>query len=302
MHLLAAIPSPPSNAVHLGPLQLRAYGLMIALGVIAAVYWGERRWAARGGHPGDISAIALWAVPAGILGARLYHVVTDYELYTHDPWRAFAIWDGGLGIPGGIAAGVLAGYVVARRRHLPIPPLLDTVAPTLPLAQAIGRWGNWFNQELYGRPTSLPWAVHIDPAHRPVGLEHIATYHPTFLYESLWNLALVGIILLVERSHRLRPGRLFAVYVAGYALGRFFIERLRIDYAHTIAGLRVNEWVSLVLFVAATIAIATGRNPEPHTASPGPHGASEPSTMHAPSPASSETDLAEGHRRPSSTV
>ena len=276
MHLLAAIPSPPSSALHLGPLQVRAYGLMIALGVIAAVFWAERRWAARGGRPGDIGAIAVWAVPAGIIGARLYHVVTDFELYTHHPWRALAIWDGGLGIPGGIAAGVVAGLAVARRRHLPTALLLDTVAPTLALAQAIGRWGNWFNQELYGRPTTLPWALQIDPAHRPTGLEHVATYHPTFLYESLWNVALVGVILLVERTHRLRPGRLFAVYVAGYSLGRFFIERLRIDYAHTIAGLRVNEWVSLVLFVAATIAVVTGRTHEPQTASPHDDHPAEP--------------------------
>ena len=174
--------------------------------------------------------------------------------------------------------------VVARRRHLPIPALLDTVAPTLALAQAIGRWGNWFNQQLYGRPTTLPWAIHIDPTHRARGLEHLATYHPTFLYESLWNLAVVGVILLVERSQRLRPGRLFAVYVAGYALGRFFIERLRIDYAHTIAGLRVNEWVSLVLFVAAAVAVATGRVAEPHERDLGPDRTSKRSTSHASPP------------------
>jgi prolipoprotein diacylglyceryl transferase len=298
-HLLAFLPSPPRDAIHVGPLQLRAYGLMIALGVVAAVYWAERRWAARGGRPGDISAIALWAVPAGILGARLYHVVTDYELYTHHPWRAVAIWDGGLGIPGGIAAGVIAGFVVARHRHLPIPPLLDTVAPVLPLAQAIGRWGNWFNQELFGRPTSLPWAVYIDPAHRPAGFEQIATYHPTFLYESLWNLALVGIILLVERSHRLRPGRLFAVYVAGYTLGRFFIERMRIDFAHTIAGLRVNEWVSIVLFIAATIAIATGRRRERRNGKTEPDGPPEPTTAHALPAPWSQAAVPERHRHSS---
>ena len=280
--MLAVIPSPPTNALHLGPLQLRAYGLMIALGVIAAVFWAERRWVARGGQRGDISAIALWAVPAGVIGARLYHVVTDYELYTHDAWRALAIWDGGLGIPGGMAAGVIAGFVVARRRHLPIPALLDTVAPALPLAQAIGRWGNWFNQELYGRPTTVPWALHIDLAHRPPGLEQIATFHPTFLYESLWNFALVGLILLVERSARLRPGRLFAVYVAGYSLGRFLIERMRIDYAHTIAGLRVNEWVSLVLFVAAVVILATGRVTRRGDPSPDPEHSVEPSTGHTP--------------------
>lgn len=257
--MFASLPSPPLNGVHIGPLQLRAYGLMIAVGVLAAARLADRRWQSRGGQPGDIGRLAAWAVPAGVLGARAYHVVTDYELYTHHPWRAFAIWDGGLGIPGGIAAGVLTGLVVARRRGLAVRPLLDSVAPALPLAQAIGRWGNWFNQELFGRPSTLPWAVRIDLAHRPAGLEAFATFQPTFLYESLWNLAVVGLVLVAERHARLKPGRLFAVYIAGYATGRFLVERLRIDYAHTIAGLRVNEWTSLLAFVVAIGFLATGR-------------------------------------------
>lgn len=257
--LLASIPSPPANAVHIGPLQLRAYGLMIALGVIVAARWGDRRWGARGGDPGVVSSIAMWAVPAGVIGARLYHVITDYELYTHHLLRAFAIWDGGLGIPGGIAAGVLAALLVARRRSVPFGPLLDAVAPALPLAQAIGRWGNWFNQELFGRPSSLPWAIRIDLGKRPAGFEAFSTFQPTFLYESLWNIAVVGLILVVERRHRLRPGRLFAVYIAGYAVGRFLVERLRIDYAHTVAGLRVNEWTSLLAFIVAVGTLFAGR-------------------------------------------
>ena len=271
--MLASLPSPPLNGVHIGPLQLRAYGLMIALGVLAAAGLADRRWRARGGQPGEIGRLAAWAVPAGVLGARAYHVVTDYELYTHHPWRALAIWDGGLGIPGGIAVGVLTGLLVARRRGLTVRPLLDSVAPAIPLAQAIGRWGNWFNQELFGRPSTLPWAVRIDLAHRPAGLEAFATFQPTFLYESLWNLAVVGLVLLAERHARLKPGRLFAVYIAGYATGRFLVERLRIDYAHTIAGLRVNEWTSLVAFVVAMAFVVTGRDrsgPEP--AIPAPAG------------------------------
>lgn len=259
--LLASIPSPPANAVHIGPLQLRAYGLMIALGVIIAARWGDRRWVARGGDPGVVSSIAVWAVPAGVIGARLYHVVTDYELYTHHLLRAFAIWDGGLGIPGGIAAGVLTALVVARRRSIPFGPLLDAVAPALPLAQAIGRWGNWFNQELFGRPSTLPWAIRIDLSKRPVGFEAFSTFQPTFLYESLWNIAVVGLLLAVDRRQRLRPGRLFAVYIAGYTVGRFLVERLRIDYAHSIAGLRVNEWASLIAFTIATGIVFTGTRP-----------------------------------------
>ena len=257
--ILASIPSPPWNALHIGPLQLRFYGLMIAVGVIAAVRVADRRWVRRGGTHGEIAQLAVWAVPAGILGARLYHVITDYELYPHHPWRAFAIWDGGLGIPGGIAGGVITGLVVARRRHLSLPVLLDSVAPALPLAQAIGRCGNWFNQELFGRPSSLPWAVRIDLEHRPAGMEQFTSFHPTFLYESLWNLVVVGVVVLVGRRGHLQPGRLFAVYIAGYALGRFFVERMRIDYAHTIAGLRVNEWTSVLAFAVAMVFVAIGR-------------------------------------------
>lgn len=259
--VVASIPSPPTNGISIGPFQLHAYGLMIALGVIVAARWGDRRWAARTGDNGVVSSLALWAVPAGVIGARLYHVITDYEIYTHHPFNAFAIWDGGLGIPGGIAAGVISGLIVARHRGLPLGHLLDVVAPVLPLAQAIGRWGNWFNQELFGRPSTLPWAVQIDPTNRPRGYEAFRTFQPTFLYESLWNLAVVGIVLLVERQHRLRSGRLFAVYLTGYALGRFLVERMRIDFAHTIAGLRVNEWTSLLAFTVAIAFVFTGRIP-----------------------------------------
>jgi len=248
---LAALPAPPGNAIHLGRLQIRAYGAMIALGIVAAVALAERRWVARGGRREDITALALWAVPAGFIGARIYHVVTDPELFRGRWLHVVAVWEGGLGIPGGIAAGVLVGAWVAHRRRLPIPELLDVVAPALPLAQAIGRWGNWFNQELFGGPTTLPWALRVDPAHRPAAYAGVATFHPTFLYEALWDLALVVVLLVVERHVRLRPGRLFAVYVAGYSLGRLWIERLRIDHANRILGLRVNEWVSLVTLTAS---------------------------------------------------
>lgn len=247
----AAIPSPPWDSISLGPLQLRAYGLMIALGVVAAAWIAKRRWAARGGDPADISAIAVWAVPAGLVGARLYHVATDLHRFRGRWWSVPAIWEGGLGIPGGIAAGVLVGVWVARRRELAVGPLLDAVAPALPVAQAIGRLGNWFNQELYGRPTDLPWGLRIDPEHRPAGLADVATYHPTFLYEALWNLALAALLVWVGRRWDPRPGQLFAGYVAGYAAGRLWVEALRIDPATDVLGIRINIWVSAVVLVVA---------------------------------------------------
>jgi prolipoprotein diacylglyceryl transferase len=250
--LVAVIPSPSENAIHLGSLQLRAYGLAIALGVIAAVTIARRRWAARGGDPADINAIAVWAVLAGLAGARAYHVLTDLDRFTGRWWHALAVWEGGLGIPGGLAAGVVAGVVVARRRGLPAAQLLDVVAPAIPVAQAIGRLGNWFNQELFGRPTNLPWGLRIDPNRRPAGYGDVANYHPTFLYEALWNLALAALLIAWERRHpHQQPGRLFALYVAGYALGRLWVEALRIDPATRLLGVRVNIWTSLAALTGA---------------------------------------------------
>jgi prolipoprotein diacylglyceryl transferase len=248
----AAIPSPPDNAIALGPLQIRAYGAAIAIGVIVAVVIAQRRWAARGGDPADINGLALWAVLAGLAGARAYHVLTDLGRFRGHWWDVFAVWQGGLGIPGGLLAGVIAGVVVARRRGLPAAQLLDVVAPAIPVAQAIGRLGNWFNQELYGRPTDLPWGLRIDPDHREAGYAEVSTYHPTFLYEALWNLALAALLVAWERRHpHQRPGRLFALYVAGYALGRLWVEALRIDPATRLLGLRVNIWTSLAALAGA---------------------------------------------------
>ena len=271
--LLASIPSPSTNVLEIGPLSLRAYGVCIALGVLAAVALARKRWADRGGSADDMSAIALWAVPAGLIGARLYHVVTDWHRFTDDPLDAFLIWQGGLGIPGGILVGTLVGVWVARRRHIDIPRALDAVAPALPLAQAIGRLGNWFNQELYGRPSDLPWALEIDADHRPAEYAEVSTFHPTFLYEASWNLALVGALIWIDRSWKLQPGRLFALYVAGYALGRLWVESLRIDEATMVLGVRVNIWVSLFTLAAALIfvMVSSGRS-TPDPASPGTQG------------------------------
>jgi prolipoprotein diacylglyceryl transferase len=264
MGLLASLPSPSNGAIHLGPLQVRAYGLMIALGVVAAVKFSTARWRQRGGNPDDIGVIATWAVPAGLIGARLYHVITDNQRFRGRWLHAFAIWEGGLGIWGGVALGALVGWWVARRRGCDATAMLDVCAPAIALAQAIGRWGNWFNQELFGRPTSLPWGLEIDVSHRPENYLDRATFHPTFLYESLWCLLVVGVVLLVERRYRMKPGGVFAVYVATYTVGRAWIEALRIDDSHHILGLRLNEWTSLMVFLVAMAAIVA-RRPAPAT-------------------------------------
>jgi len=257
--VLASIPSPSSNTI--GPFNL--YGLCIALGVIAAVWIASKRWEARGGDPDDISTIALWAVPAGVVGARLYHVATDWKLYRDDWVDAFKITQGGLGIPGGIIGGVVVAIVVVRVKKLPMAPLFDVVAPALPVAQAIGRFGNWFNQEVFGRPTSLPWGLEIDEAHRPPAYASESTFHPTFLYEALWNLAVAGLVVVLGRKRRLPPGHLFTVYVLGYALGRLWVENLRSDHASLVLGLRINLWMSLVIAAVAlaVLLVAIDRAP-----------------------------------------
>ena len=252
----AYLPSPDQGVWYLGPFPLRAYALCIIAGVVVAVWLGERRWVARGGKPGQVSDIAIWAVPFGLVGGRLYHVITDYQLYFgegREPITALYVWQGGLGIWGAVALGALGAYIGARRNGLKFPPLADAVAPGIVIAQAIGRWGNWFNQELFGRPTTLPWALEIDPEHRPDGYEQFETFHPTFLYEFVWNMGVAGLVLWADRRFRLGHGRAFALYVAGYTAGRGWIEYLRIDevQADDVFGLRLNVWVSIVVFVAA---------------------------------------------------
>lgn len=249
---LASIPSPRSGTLSIGPIRLTAYGLMIALGVVAAVWLAGRRLErSRAGTRDDMSAIAVWAVAGGVVGARLYHVATDWGRFSDDLGRIPLVWRGGLGIPGGLIGGVAVGFFAAKRRGVPFPELLTAVAPAIPLAQSIGRWGNWWNQELFGRATDLPWALQISAGKLPAGYPAGTTFHPTFLYESLWNLVLCVALLQVERLWTLRPGRLFAVYLVGYFTGRFWIEGLRIDPAHVFGPFRLNQWVSIGVVVAA---------------------------------------------------
>ncbi len=274
---LLSIPSPSEGVWHLGPVPIRAYALAIILGVVAAVWTGERRWLARGGKPGQIGDIALWAVPAGLIGARLWHVATDNALYfgkDGDPLAALEIWRGGLGIWGAIAGGAVGAWFYCRRHGILMRPLLDALAPSLLLAQIIGRFGNYFNQELFGKPTDRPWALEIDEAHRPRGYEDFATFHPTFLYEALWNLAAIAVLLWADRRFRLGYGRVFALYVMLYTLGRGWIEDLRIDPVELqdVGGLRFNVWTSIVLFVlaAAYFVVAGRRHRSPDTREPSP--------------------------------
>lgn len=252
-----AIPSPDNGVWHLGPLPLRGYALAIILGIVAAIWIGERRWVARGGKPGEVQDLAIWAVPFGLVGARIYHVATDHSLYFGDdrtPWRALYVWEGGLGVWGGIAAGALGIVVGARVKGIRLLPILDALAPGVLVAQAIGRWGNWFNQELFGKPTDLPWALEVsDDTAIAAGHAAGTTFHPTFLYESLWCLAGFALLIWADRRFRLGHGRVLALYVMVYTLGRGWIETLRIDSVELsdVGGLRFNVWTSIVLFVLA---------------------------------------------------
>jgi prolipoprotein diacylglyceryl transferase len=254
---LLSIPSPSNGVWHLGPVPIRGYALAIILGIVAAIWIGERRWAARGGRPGEVQDLAVWAVPFGLVGGRLYHVATDHERYfgaDGDPWQILYVWRGGLGVWGSIFLGAVGAIIAARRRGMRIAPMVDALAPGLLVAQALGRWGNWFNQELFGKPTDLPWALEVsDETATNAGYPPGTTFHPTFLYECLWNLSVFGVLIALDRRFKIGHGRMLALYVMGYTLGRGWIEMLRIDDVELddVGGLRFNVWTSIVLFVVA---------------------------------------------------
>jgi len=279
---LATIPSPDRGVWDVGPLSLRAYALCIILGIVVAIWLGERRWQARGGSKGTVIDVAVWAAPMGLIGGRIYHVITDHQLYFgegRDPVRALYIWEGGLGIWGAIALGAVGAWIACRRKGVPLPALADAVAPGIVIAQAIGRLGNYFNQELYGGPTDLPWGLEIyrrvsqdnpgmeDPLNG-VALNDVPVeiVHPTFLYELLWNLGVALLIIWLDRRLRLGHGRVFALYVAGYTAGRFWIELMRTDPANEILGLRVNVWMSALVFVGAVVYFVLARVKGPREA------------------------------------
>ena len=279
---LAYIPSPAQGVWHLGPVPLRAYALCIIIGILLALVIGDRRWIARGGQPGVIYDIALWAVPFGLLGGRLYHVITDWKTYFGSggagPIAALRIWDGGLGIWGAVALGGVGAWIGCRRHGIPLPAFGDAVAPGIVLAQAIGRIGNYFNQELYGRPTTLPWGLEIYERRDASGAldslngvstgQLVAIVHPTFLYELLWNVLVFAVLIWVDRRFKLGHGRLFALYVAGYCVGRFAIELMRSDIATHFAGIRINSFTSAFVFIGAAVYIMVA-----------PRGREDPSSL-----------------------
>jgi prolipoprotein diacylglyceryl transferase len=267
--LLASFPSPSQGVWHLGIIPLRAYALFILVGVIAALFIGNKRWTERGGEPGVIFDIALWAIIFGLIGGRLYHVLTDWTTYFGPGGAglvaAFKIQEGGLGIWGAVALGGVGAWIGCRRKGIPLPAFGDAVAPGIVLAQAIGRIGNYFNQELYGRTTSLPWGLEIFERRDANGaldsLNGVSTgqlieiVHPTFLYELLWNLLVFAMLIWVDRRYRIGHGRLFALYVAAYCFGRFWVELMRSDMATHIAGIRINSFVSVFVFIGAVVYI-----------------------------------------------
>jgi prolipoprotein diacylglyceryl transferase len=283
---IAAIPSPSQGVWHIGFIPIRAYAICFIIAIGFGIWLSERRWQARGGQKGTITDIAVPGVIFGLVGARVYHLITDWQMYfgpraVKEPYQALFIWEGGLSIWGAVALGGVGVWLACRRRGLSLSAVADTVAPGIAFGQAIARWGNWFNQELYGGPTTLPWGLEIDEAH---GGEPGVLYHPTFLYESLWTTALGFALILAGRRFTLRHGRLFAVYVAGYTFGRFWIEGLRIDpvggvdHAATFLDLRVNQWTSIVLFAGALVYLWAARGkdaeeivtPPPQTTAPQP--------------------------------
>jgi prolipoprotein diacylglyceryl transferase len=251
--LLASIPSPSRGVIEIGPFELHAYGLMLALGVLAAARITEKRWTKWGNSGRDIAEIFIPVVVAGVLGARIYHLFTGYDWDREGVAGTVKIWEGGLSIWGVLAGGALAVFVMARIKRLDVLSLCDAIAPGLAVAQAIGRWGNYFNQELFGRPTKLPWGLEIDPSHRPTRYLAEPTFHPTFLYESIWCLLVAGAIVYAERRWQLHRGQAFALYLSGYTFGRVFFEALRSDPASEVFGIRFNLLLSAAICILSAI-------------------------------------------------
>ena len=261
-----SIPSPSTGVIYLGPLPLRAYSLFIILGIFVAIWLGNKRWIAKGGKPGQVSDVAIFAVPFGIIGGRIYHVATDWEKYfgSGQNWiDALKIWNGGLGIWGAILFGGVGAWIGCKYYKIYLPPFADAIAPGIIFAQAIGRVGNYFNQELFGKPTDLAWGLEIAEKFRPQGFESFATFHPTFLYEIIWNVLIGFGLIYLDRKYKIGHGRLFALYVSLYSLGRLFIENLRIDEARLILGFRFNVFTSLVVIVGGLIYFVISNRSKP---------------------------------------
>jgi prolipoprotein diacylglyceryl transferase len=270
--LLASIPSPSQGVWNLGPIPVRAYALCILAGIFVAIWIGGRRWVARGGAAGTVADVAIWAVPFGIVGGRIYHVITDNQIYFGPDGKgllaAFRIWDGGLGIWGAVLLGGVGAWIGCHRKGIPLPPFADAIAPGIAVAQAMGRFGNWFNQELFGGPTDLPWGLEIDLAHRPAGYEQFATYHPTFLYEAIWCVAVALVVVWADKRFTMGHARVFALYVGLYSVGRGVIESLRIDEAHHFFGIRLNVFTAIVVALGALVYLVVSARLRPGREAP----------------------------------
>jgi prolipoprotein diacylglyceryl transferase len=278
---LAFIPSPPGQGFHLGPLYVHYYGLMYVIGITLAIIITRRRWRTAGGDPALVGDVATWAVPAGIIGGRLYFdLTTPAQISPHTWWGVFAVWNGGLGIWGGVLGGALAGVWRVRRAGASTGVFANAVAPALLVAQAVGRIGNYFNQELYGKPTRLPWAVEISPAHRaglPPALAAHSTFQPSFLYELVFDLALAAALVWLGHHRQIRPWGLFALYVAGYSAYRIFEETIRIDYSEHFLGLRLNFYIASLLTLTGLVWFALAqRRPMPGPPAANPAGDEKP--------------------------
>jgi prolipoprotein diacylglyceryl transferase len=247
--MMAFIPSPAVNGFHIGPAYIHFYGLMYVIGITAAILITQRRWKALGGDPALVGDVAIWAVPAGIIGGRIYFDITTPKYIPHHWYGLLAVWDGGLGIWGGITLGALVGIWRVHRARADVPQFMNAIAPALLVAQAIGRIGNYFNQELFGGPTSLPWGLEIDPAFRPAGYARYSTFHPTFLYELIFDLLLAAFLVWLGHHRDIKPPGLFALYVTGYSAFRIFEESLRVDPSEHFLGLRLNTYVASVLTI-----------------------------------------------------
>jgi prolipoprotein diacylglyceryl transferase len=288
------IPSPTTGVWYLGPLPIRAYAMCILLGIVVAIWITQRRLSARGGKPGQVLDISAWAVPFGIVGGRIYHLITSPQAYFGEggnPWNAFKVWEGGLGIWGAIALGALGAYIGCRRQKVRFLDFVDSAAPGILVAQALGRFGNYFNNEIHGAPTDLPWGLKVyewdqaaghavlDANGNPVVL---GVFHPTFLYEAIFCVLLAVLLVWLDKRYDFRRGQIFALYVAGYPIGRGVIELMRTDDANHILGLRVNSWVSVLVFLLGVfLFVWYGRRPPDEVTAPEPEAAPEPESQHS---------------------
>jgi prolipoprotein diacylglyceryl transferase len=285
------IPAPPFSGIDVGPFHLSMYGLLVAVGAYLALRMTVRRYGALGGDPDLAERAGLVAIGSGFLGARVAYIIPRLDAFLDQPHHLLMVWNGGLAFLGGVVVAVPVTWWYVRRQRGDVAAMVDAVAPALPLAHAIGRWGCYFNQELYGRPTDVPWALQIEPRHRVAGYEQFQTFHPTFLYESLWNLALFGVLLWVDRrrvdgQRWLRRGTLGFLYLAGYGVGRSWIEWLRIDVPDTYAGLTRNGWTALLMAVSGVLGAWWWERRRDDTEAPGAGstdrvGALEPSPVSA---------------------